>query len=120
MPQPNPDIPMLVTVPSPSPSSNPNPLLSAERRINPTWTLSQLKAKLESMTGIPPSSQALRIRGVDGGWVDMDDEDGEREQERERVVGGWGLRRGGEIEVCDFLPICFWGFAVSLCWELWL
>ncbi|KAL8670105.1 MAG: hypothetical protein Q9168_005332 [Polycauliona sp. 1 TL-2023] len=35
---------------------------SAERRISPTWTISQLKAKLESVTGIPPSAQSLTLR----------------------------------------------------------
>lgn len=35
---------------------------SSERRVNPSWTISQLKAKLESVTGIPPSAQALTLR----------------------------------------------------------
>ncbi|KAL8895016.1 MAG: hypothetical protein Q9192_003903 [Flavoplaca navasiana] len=35
---------------------------SAERRINPSWTISQLKGKLESVTGIPPSAQVLSLR----------------------------------------------------------
>ena len=46
------DIPLLII------SSN----ASAERRITPSWTLAQLKAKLESVTGIPPSSQILTLR----------------------------------------------------------
>lgn len=35
---------------------------SSERRLNPSWTISQLKAKLESVTGIPASAQALTLR----------------------------------------------------------
>ncbi|KAL8853371.1 MAG: hypothetical protein Q9221_001847 [Calogaya cf. arnoldii] len=35
---------------------------SSERRVSPSWTISQLKAKLESVTGIPPSAQALTLR----------------------------------------------------------
>ena len=35
---------------------------SAERRINPSWTISQFKGKLEPVTGIPPSAQALSLR----------------------------------------------------------
>ena len=93
-----PDIPLTITVPGPSPppSSSAAPLLSAERRINPSWTVSQLKAKLEPVTGIPPGSQRLRTRALDGSWVPMEGE--------ERLVGEreWGLRRGGEIEVCGF------------------
>lgn len=34
----------------------------SERRITPSWTIAQLKTKLESVTGIPPSSQRLGLR----------------------------------------------------------
>ena len=88
-----PDIPLLITVPGASTTSP--QLLSAERRISPSWTIGQLKAKLEPVTGIPPSAQRLRTKGIDGSWVALDGE--------ERLVGdrAWsaGIRRGGEIEV---------------------
>ena len=88
-----PDISLTITVPGASPASQ--SLLSAERRISPSWSISQLKAKLEPVTGIPPSAQRLRTRDLDGGWVAMDGE--------ERFVGDreWstGVRKGGEIEV---------------------
>lgn len=35
---------------------------AAERRITPSWTIAILKAKLETVTGIPPSSQQLTLR----------------------------------------------------------
>lgn len=35
---------------------------SSERRITPSWTISQLKSKLEFVTGIPPSSQRLSLK----------------------------------------------------------
>ena len=35
---------------------------ASERRITPSWTISQLKAKLEFVTGVPPSSQRLSLR----------------------------------------------------------
>jgi tubulin-folding cofactor B len=35
---------------------------SSERRITPSWTISQLKSKLEPVTGIPPSSQRLSLK----------------------------------------------------------
>ncbi|KAH8677406.1 CAP-Gly domain-containing protein [Xylariales sp. PMI_506] len=35
---------------------------ASERRITPSWTISQLKAKLEFITGIPPSSQRLSLK----------------------------------------------------------
>jgi hypothetical protein len=33
----------------------------SERRISPSWTIAQLKSKLELITGIPPSSQRLEL-----------------------------------------------------------
>jgi len=46
------DVPLLVT------SEN----SSSERRITPSWTIGQLKAKLEPVTGIPPLSQRLVLK----------------------------------------------------------
>jgi tubulin-folding cofactor B len=46
------DVPLLIT------SEN----SSSERRITPSWTIGQLKAKLEPVTGIPPLSQKLTLR----------------------------------------------------------
>ena len=34
---------------------------SSERRISPSWSISELKSRLETITGIPPSSQRLQI-----------------------------------------------------------
>ncbi|KAL4996152.1 CAP Gly-rich domain-containing protein [Aspergillus recurvatus] len=94
--QPTPtDIPVAITTPSTStPISEPR--LHSERRITPTWTVHQVKAKLETMTGIPPSSQRLRLKtpGRADQWVDGDD----------TIIGEWGLMRGSEIEVHDTRP----------------
>ncbi len=35
---------------------------SSERRVTPSWTIGQLKAKLEPVTGIPPLSQRLILK----------------------------------------------------------
>ncbi|KAK3293416.1 CAP Gly-rich domain-containing protein [Chaetomium fimeti] len=35
---------------------------SAERRITPSWSISQLKTKLEPITGIPPSCQQIFLK----------------------------------------------------------
>lgn len=35
---------------------------TSERRITPSWTVSQLKTKLEVMTGVPPASQRLFLK----------------------------------------------------------
>lgn len=88
-----PDIALLITIAGASPSAR--PLLSAERRITPSWTIGQLKAKLEPVTGIPPSAQKLRTKGLDQQWIAIEGED--------RLVGdrAWsaGVKKGGEIEV---------------------
>lgn len=78
-------------------NSNPNePGFLTERRITPTWTVSQLKAKLETMTGVPPGSQQLQLKspGRPNQWVDGDD----------TIIGNWGLMKGSEIEVHDTRP----------------
>lgn len=34
---------------------------SSERRISPSWTITELKGRLETITGIPPGSQQLQV-----------------------------------------------------------
>ena len=36
--------------------------LAPERRISPSWSIAQLKSKLELVTGVPPSYQLLTLR----------------------------------------------------------
>jgi hypothetical protein len=48
------DIPLKIS----SENSGPN----SERRITPSWTIGQLKSKLEPVTGIPPLSQKLTLK----------------------------------------------------------
>lgn len=38
----------------------------SERRITPSWTISQLKGKLETVTGVPPGSQRLSLKPTAG------------------------------------------------------
>ncbi|EQL35520.1 hypothetical protein BDFG_02741 [Blastomyces dermatitidis ATCC 26199] len=96
--QPTPmDIPAIISVaPGSGGPAGDTPSFASERRITPTWTVSQLKAKLETMTGIPPSNQRLKLKspGREDQWVEGED----------RVVGDWGLGRGCEFEVHDTRP----------------
>jgi tubulin-specific chaperone B len=50
---------------------------SSERRITPSWSISQLKAKLEFVTGVPPSSQRLSLKTANRAVVPIEapDED---------------------------------------------
>lgn len=90
------DVSVIVSTPS-SAGANVEPGLHAERRVTPTWTVMQLKSKLETMTGIPPGSQNLRFKapGRPDRWIEGDD----------RIVGDWGLIKGCEIEVCALSPL---------------
>lgn len=71
------------------------PSLATERRITPSWSISVLKAKLETMTGIPPGSQNLLFKspGQPDRWITGGDDN--------RQIGEWGLVRGCEIVVCS-------------------
>ncbi|KAE8148755.1 Cap-Gly domain-containing protein [Aspergillus avenaceus] len=88
------DVSVLITTPTTGTSSTSQ--FITERRITPTWTVMQLKSKLETMTGIPPSSQRLKLKnpGHPGQWIDGD----------ESIIGHWGLTKGCEIEVHDSRP----------------
>lgn len=50
---------------------------SAERRITPAWSISTLKTKLETVTGIPPSAQRILLKTASEGSVPIEagDED---------------------------------------------
>ena len=51
---------------------------SSERRITPSWSVSQLKARLEPITGIAPSAQKLSLcsPGQEGAYsIEAEDED---------------------------------------------
>ena len=78
------DIPLIIT----------SAASSSERRITPSWSITQLKAKLEPVTGIPPSSQRLLLR-----TVDQQERVIEAEDENSIQVGQWPLVDYAEILV---------------------
>lgn len=54
---------------------------ASERRITPSWSITTLKAKLEPITGVPPSAQKLSLNasgGSDAIYVEAADEDNTR------------------------------------------
>lgn len=115
--QPTPaDISVIITSPSSAANTNANaePTFLTERRVTPTWTVSQLKSKLETMTGVPPGSQRLRLKtpGRPDQWVDGDGS----------VIGDWGLMKGSEIEVCFAFALAFAFFfqpLILVAWSWW-
>jgi tubulin-specific chaperone B len=48
---------------------------SSERRITPSWSISQLKSKLEPITGIPPPCQRLKLKTSDNEAVAIESGD---------------------------------------------
>lgn len=90
--QPTPaDISVVITAASASRGASSEPRFLNERRVTPTWTVNQLKGKLETMTGVPPGSQSLRVKvpGRPVQWMEGED----------RRIDEWGLVKGCEIEV---------------------
>lgn len=72
--------------------------VSAERRITPSWTIAQLKDKLELITGIPNSSQKLTLQHATDQQVVI-----EAEKEDQMQVGSFVQIPYTEIKVCNLL-----------------
>ncbi|KAM0713501.1 hypothetical protein Q7P37_010463 [Cladosporium fusiforme] len=72
---------------------------SSERRISPSWTISQLKARLEPVTGVPASCQklSLRIGSQDAQPIEAPNEDS-------TVLAAWPLQAYAEIKIVDTRP----------------
>ncbi|KAI1329325.1 CAP Gly-rich domain-containing protein [Xylariaceae sp. FL0255] len=83
------DVPLLVT----SESS------SSERRVTPSWSISQLKSKLESVSGIPPSCQRLKLKTVANETVAIEaiDEDA-------TLLSNFALSPYAELQIIDTRP----------------
>jgi hypothetical protein len=105
--QPTPqDVSVIITSSAVSRSADSEPRFLTERRITPTWTVEQVKSKLETMTGVPPSSQRLRVKvpGRPDQWADND----------AQLIGDYGIVKGSEIEVGLFFVFSFWVCSVSV------
>jgi hypothetical protein len=84
---------------------------SSERRITPSWTIGQLKAKLEPVTGIPPLSQKLTLRLGSQQSVPLEAVDEENTQ-----LGVFPLAPYAEIHVSfEFIDDRFSKQVVTLC-----
>lgn len=67
---------------------------TSERRVTPSWTISQLKARLEPITGIPPQSQKLTLRLGSQDDIVVEAEDEDRAQ-----LAGFPLQAHAELHV---------------------
>ncbi|RMD39271.1 hypothetical protein DV735_g5864, partial [Chaetothyriales sp. CBS 134920] len=89
------DISIQIVVPGPT-GGEAKPLVSTERRLTPSWSVSTLKTKLEPITGIPSTSQLLRLAALDGSWLALDDDGAQ--------LSSFPLRKGAVLEVVDTRP----------------
>jgi hypothetical protein len=78
------DVPLLVS------STN----ASSERRVSPSWTLAQLKSRLEPITGIPASAQSLRLGSLTLEAVD----------EESTLLSSFPLQHHAELHVSNRKP----------------
>lgn len=81
---------------------------SCERRITPSWTLAQLKAKLEPITGIPPPYQSLQLKLPGQDELAMEALD-----EEEVQLSGWSLQAYAEIYVRERGPFLWFDGAAA-------
>ncbi|KAJ1338188.1 tubulin-specific chaperone B [Microdochium nivale] len=72
---------------------------SSERRITPSWSISQLRTKLEPVTGIPPSAQRMTYKapGRDTVPVEAGDEDA-------TLMASFALVPYAELHITDTRP----------------
>lgn len=80
------DIPVKIS----SENSGPN----SERRITPSWSIGQLKSKLEAVTGIPPLSQKITLNLGGGRSIPIEAVDEESTQ-----IGSFPLAHYAELHV---------------------
>lgn len=73
--------------------------ISSERRINPDWTISHLKARLELITGIPPKDQELLIYATPATREPV------KAENENHLVSYYGFINGGQIHVKDLRPV---------------
>lgn len=79
---------------------------ASERRITPSWSISRLKAKLEPITGIPPSYQKLSLKTSAHGRVPIEASD-----EDSTYLTAFPLTAYAELEVSISLDI--WAVRLS-------
>ncbi|PHH55744.1 Cell polarity protein alp11 [Ceratocystis fimbriata CBS 114723] len=72
---------------------------ASERRITPSWSIDQLRAKMETVTGIPPSCQQISYKTPSGEVIPVSAAD-----EEKTTLEGWNLSRQGELRINDTRP----------------
>lgn len=71
----------------------------SERRITPSWSITQLKRKLEPVTGIPPSSQRISLKTASKETVPVEAAD-----EDTTLLSNFPLSAYAELHIIDTRP----------------
>ncbi|KAI1397803.1 CAP Gly-rich domain-containing protein [Hypoxylon fuscum] len=72
---------------------------ASERRITPSWSISQLKRKLEPVTGIPISSQRISLKTASKETIPIEAAD-----EDSTLLSGFPLSAYAELHIIDTRP----------------
>jgi hypothetical protein len=90
---------------------------SSERRISPSWSIAQLKSRLEPVTGVPASCQRLSLKIGSQAAQPIEAAD-----EESTILAAWPLQAYAEIKVgmilfplCTTFPIMFFRMGTSPC-----
>ena len=70
---------------------------SVERHISPEWTFGKLKARNESITGVPPATQAIELVAPDGTKLQLQGPDN-------LLVSAFNIQPGSILQVTDTRP----------------
>lgn len=82
--------------------------VSSERRITPSWSIGQLKSKLEPITGVPPSSQRLSLKAPGRESIPIEAYD-----EESTYLTNYALSPYAELHVSL-------GLTHSIYWKYWM
>ena len=90
---------------------------SSERRISPSWSIAQLKSRLEPVTGVPASCQRLSLKIGSQAAQPIEAAD-----EESTILAAWPLQAYAEIKVGMILflyarrfKLCCFGMGTSHC-----
>lgn len=71
----------------------------SERRVTPSWSITQLRRKLEPVTGIPPSSQRINLRTASNETIPVEAAD-----EDTTLLSSFPLSAYAELHIIDSRP----------------
>ncbi|KAM0710906.1 hypothetical protein Q7P35_001644 [Cladosporium inversicolor] len=72
---------------------------ASERRISPSWTITQLKGRLEPVTGVPASCQRLSLKIGSQAAQPIEAAD-----EESTILAAWPLQAYAELKIVDTRP----------------